>query len=476
MSQRTEYFPEPDPQATSEITWPDRRSLTPIDQLARRLNHVCTTAVDPLQITAALESDGITDRIARDEYGFSDVFDLAEELFRRVPRRLKAHIKDIRGERLQTLRELSHGPLFVLPSVAYPALVVLLGIQSMILGLVTSAAIGWFWSLGMTWLAYGLIGRGCVQEAAQLLRRMSLLGISVVGLAAVVITALYGDGSGVVVFAVSQMAYQMAAAILIVYRLEFWLLLGLLPAILANGLYLISGLPVQLAIAFSIVSVVITLGSAFWATIKRIPQAKKYRPTLTRSEVLRVLPVFAYGALSAAFVLSENVRGMISHIDLGLSITPLVLSMGVLEWQSRRFRERASLLLHQTRNPKEFSSKVWWMFLENMGNALLVVFLVSALGLLVLDRMGFLTSQGVMMFLAYLLLGGVFFVNFALLAQHQFKWVLGSLLGALLFYLAGAYVSGLSSDVPSYFVATALLLVAVLLALRPGLGRISYYR
>lgn len=482
MSQRSEYHPEPEPDVlvTSEYIGPDRRTLDPVARLARRLNHVCTNAVDPLQIAAAVESDGITDRIARDEYGYSDVFDLAEELFRQVPRRLHTPSAQSSGERWQTIRELLHGPLFVLPSVAYPAVLAVLGAKGLVWGLVLSTAAGWVWGLVMTWLAYRLIGRGFREEAARLMLRYSLIGIVGVQVASLLAMRLSGEGQAMALFALSQMTYQMAASILIVYRLESWLFFALLPALLSNGVYLALGAPPQqlpFAIGASLLSVLVALGAAYWAIFKT-PRAKHFRPTLTHQEVIDAWPILLYGTFSAALVLFENVRNMVGLLELSLSITPLVLSMGVLEWQSRRFRERAVLLLRETRSARDFDGRVWRIFLETLGASLLALFLVSAAGLLILDQLKLLTAQGLMMFVAHFLLGGVFFVNFILLAHSRFHWVLSAMGGALAFYLMGASLPGLPSQthVVSFLLTTSLLFVTVTVALRRGIGHVLHYR
>ena len=89
MSARTEFQPDFNAKSVDRASYagPNRRSSSPLDRLSRRLNRVCSTAVDPYQIAAMLESDGLNDRIAREEYGFTDVFELADALYRRVPGR-----------------------------------------------------------------------------------------------------------------------------------------------------------------------------------------------------------------------------------------------------------------------------------------------------------------------------------------------------------------------------------------------------
>ena len=58
-----------------------------LEELCEQFVVVCESAVDPLEISSALEFDGLSDQAARKRYGASDVFALAEEMYRRVPRR-----------------------------------------------------------------------------------------------------------------------------------------------------------------------------------------------------------------------------------------------------------------------------------------------------------------------------------------------------------------------------------------------------
>ncbi|WP_216093835.1 hypothetical protein, partial [Streptomyces abyssalis] len=57
----------------------------PVRELMHRHRELCERAVDPLEIAAALEAHGVTDRVAA-RFRHRDVFSLAEELFARVPR------------------------------------------------------------------------------------------------------------------------------------------------------------------------------------------------------------------------------------------------------------------------------------------------------------------------------------------------------------------------------------------------------
>ncbi|MYX35517.1 MULTISPECIES: hypothetical protein [unclassified Streptomyces] len=65
---------------------PRRRGpADPVRALMHRHQRLCAEAVDPLEIVAGLEAQGVTDRVAAG-FRHRDVFTLAEELYARVPR------------------------------------------------------------------------------------------------------------------------------------------------------------------------------------------------------------------------------------------------------------------------------------------------------------------------------------------------------------------------------------------------------
>ncbi|MGC5562846.1 hypothetical protein ACPYPG_08390 [Streptomyces sp. FR-108] len=62
-----------------------RGAADPVKALMHRHRQLCERAVDPLEIAAALEAHGVTDRTAT-HFRHRDVFSLAEEMYARVPR------------------------------------------------------------------------------------------------------------------------------------------------------------------------------------------------------------------------------------------------------------------------------------------------------------------------------------------------------------------------------------------------------
>ncbi|WP_369368883.1 hypothetical protein AB5L52_15670 [Streptomyces sp. CG4] len=79
---RDSSSPEP---GKRRVAVPRRGTADPVKALLHRHRDLCERAVDPLEIVAGLEAQGVTDRTAA-RFRHRDVFSLAEELYARVPR------------------------------------------------------------------------------------------------------------------------------------------------------------------------------------------------------------------------------------------------------------------------------------------------------------------------------------------------------------------------------------------------------
>ena len=120
----------------------DRRSTAPVDVLSRRLNGVCTHAVGPLELAAALEAQGINDAISREKYGCDDVFSLAAELYTRVPLRISANAA--RQRSLQsTATSIARGALFALPGLFFLLVAPVFRSPLAAVAVLTAVTVGW---------------------------------------------------------------------------------------------------------------------------------------------------------------------------------------------------------------------------------------------------------------------------------------------------------------------------------------------
>jgi hypothetical protein len=496
MSTGLEFLPDFDSSALDQDVYvgPNRRSPHRLDRLSRRLNHVCSTAVDALQIAAMLESDGLNDRIARDEYGFSDVFELAEELYRRVPARpLPTLVAPLERDLWRTWRELSKGLLFTLPGLFYPVAFAVYGVRAATLGLTLAAVAGWAWSQAMAHLTYRLLGRGDQRGAARLLLALALLGVAGVTGAMMLASRIKGDPGvdvtlAVVTLAAAQMVYQMAASILFMYERELWLFVALVPGVAVSLVFIVMGADAvspAFALAAGAGSIALTLIAAIGRAAKAAIGKRENPVTLTLGDVWAALPFVVYGAACAVFVAFDTLRFWVLNPEsappaLGFAIVPLVLSMGALEWQLRRFRERGIDLLCRSKNRERFSGQVRLEFFGALGRYALPLAVVSALAWGLANTLGLDQAQALTLLAANIALGVGFFAAFVLIGQHRIGAAIGAL-GIAALVRAAELVAPFVAFQPHgfdvyYLVSCVLFTVLVLTALQSSLTTVIHYR
>ena len=474
-----------------------------VDVLVRHLQRTCPDAVDALQVAAVLESDGLTDRVVRDDYGRRDVFALAEMVFAGLPKGSAPEPARHRQDRQDNVRVWSHGVLYALPSAVFPAVHALLGLHGLIIGLVFATALGWVWSMGNTVLAYRLLGWGHATTAARVLRDGMLLGLAVGAVGATVLSWRYDLPAGVVALVVTQLGFQLAASILVFLRRERTLLLVMAPAVVLGLGQIVLGATVLgnllghavlpnpwaprpawvAAVAVVCVSVAVTTG--YLATrgpdtrlrdlAVAVPPVNPPPPRLHR-ELLAVLPVMGYAGLCAGYLLFADSRYLDSGLDVALAVTPLVLGMGAVEWQARWFGESAVALTRRCRYPAEFASGVWWLFGRGLAAVVGILALLAAAMLTILGYAGHLTGRGVVLTTANVLLAASFFVGFILI-NHGRLPVLVTVMGVALAGQVLPTVAGLPYQHAVVFLLTsAALLTALLGAVATSLTQVRRYR
>jgi hypothetical protein len=496
MSTGLEFLPDFDSSVLDQGVYvgPNRRSPHRLDRLSRRLDRVCSTAVDALQIAAILESDGFNDRIARDEYGFSDVFELAEELYRRVPARpLPTLVTPREGDLWRTGRELSKGLLFTLPGLFYPAAFAVCGVRAATLGLTLAAVAGWAWSQAMAHLTYRLLGRGDPKGAARLLLALALFGVVGVTGAMMLASQIKGDLGGAVTLAAvtlaaAQMVYQVSASILFMYERELWLFAALVPGVAVSLVFIGLGanaVSPRFALAAAAGSIALTLMAAVGCAVKAAIGKREHPVALTLGDVWAALPFVVYGAACAVFVAFDTLRFWVLNPEaappaLGFAIVPLVLSMGALEWQLRRFRERGIDLLCRSRRREDFSRQVRLEFFGALGRYTLLLAVLSVLAWLLTAKLGLERLQTLTLLAANVALGAGFFAAFVLIGQHRIGAAIGALGVAALVRaseLIGPFVALQPRGFDVYYLLScAFFTVLVLTAVQSSLTTVIHYR
>ncbi|WP_446212723.1 hypothetical protein [Micromonospora sp. IBSANI012] len=465
----------------------------PVVGLVERMRPQLGRPVDALQIAAALESDGLTDRSARDDYGHPDVFVLAEEVFRRLDPEIRppAVPRAAPADPVRAARDLSHGLLYLMPGVLLPAVLAILAERSVVLALLIVGPLGWVWSGGTAWLAYRLVGRSQVRVAARLLRGSTLLGPAVGAAATAALAGSTRDDLPPVLLASGLLMYQAAATAALFYRREGWLLAAMAPAAAAGGAYLLTGRPdapvaVIVAVGSVAVGFVLALGWTTrtdlpaWYARPATPPAELPLHRAVRPELPQLCAVLVYAALSAAYLLHSAARHLSGPVDLAVAAAPLVLGMGLVEWRVRRFHEHARELLRRAWSPRRFATGVWARLALELALATTAVAVLALPMFAPLRQAGLLSTAGTVLVAAHVAVAGAYFLAFVVAGHGRFGRLSAALAVALAAHLTVLLlVPGGSSPLvdAAAYLGSAVLLQAMLLAALAGvLGQAWRYR
>jgi hypothetical protein len=432
----------------------------PLDLLVDREREMIERSVDALEVAASLEAAGVTDRVARVRFGLADVFELAEEVRRRVVPVAGARPAPAPGERT-AWRDIGHSAIYLMPAAIFPAAVsVLEGGSAFLVAVVLTGAVGWVFSGVVAWLAYLFLGDDDPRSANALLWWSALsaipLGAAVAGLAA----AMTGAKLAVMLLGAAAMTYQVAVTVLVIRRREPLVIASIAPALVAGTAYLVAGPPLlPLAIATGVASIGCAFGLALRETADRsavswrlVASVRPHRRTL--------IMVLAYTALSAAFFLYPQVPHLINNFNVVITVLPLIAAMGVVEWRAHRFSEQARALLARVTHPRQFAARIWLVVLNGLCICFAVVGVLAVAVLGVLAALGRYSHDTAAMAAAIVLMGGAYFLGFLLANLGRYGWLCISLvLGLATYSLARIALPGVIGDADAFRLAAATLLL-----------------
>ena len=322
--------------------------------LSLRMAAACGSAVDPWEIAAVLESDGITDAVAHQRYRAADVFALAERLCADHPRRPEPAAPLPSPWRATPVKHLLRGVLFGLPALAYLTVADrVTGVPGALL-LVVSVLLSWAGSQALAYLGHVRLGWGDREDAARVLAG-GLLWIAVP-----VVAMIAGLGYGLAVppavtlVAAGQAAYVLAATVALVLGREWWLLAALLPgvgaAVAGRGTY--DG-PLAWCAA----------GSVLAAVVLAVVTLRGARPRDPRpEELLAAAPNALFGVVVGALLIfvpaavtfdpaPDRLPGTAAALA---ALLPLSISMGPAEWLLYRYRSATHRALQQAHTLASF--------------------------------------------------------------------------------------------------------------------------
>jgi hypothetical protein len=324
-----------------------------VDELCAHLAEVCASAVDPLEIAAVLEFEGMSEQSVRDRYGFPDVFSLAEEMYRRVPRSPREPLSVADPNPRPVQRALLRGLLYGLPALCYLAAAGLLLHGSALPVLVVSLLVSWAVSHGLAYLGYLRLGWTDAAQARQMLRRGLEVGTGIV-VTVMAITALVVHADvGLLAFGIGQGIYMLGACVLMVLGIERLLLVALAPGVLGGATFLVLGRPPTLDYAVW-AALAATPALALVLAVRYTRQTGPVRNTSlsVAGEVLGAMPSLAFGFLAAAltaFPIATALQGTSGpNVGATLAAVPLSLSMGAAEWVLHSYRQRIRRVLSTT--------------------------------------------------------------------------------------------------------------------------------
>ncbi|MGP3919703.1 hypothetical protein [Nonomuraea sp. 10N515B] len=442
-------------------------------------------AVEPLQVAAILESQGLNDKIARERYGHTDVFSLADAAYTHIkslgrpPQRADTLLKEARP-----VAQILHGLLYAMLGALLPAASGLVGTQWLMPGLVLTTGMGWVIGSAASHLAYSLIGQGFPRAAGRALSTGLLMGVvSAMVMAGLIALALDGPVA-LVILCVMQMAYQMASGILLFYRQEGWLGMIMLPSIVAGLVYIVSGDSQVglLTISLGFICILATVGGALLLTTTQGSDADTAEPSLlslARINVRVLLPSIVYATLSAVFLLQAEARYVLDRTDIAVAGAGLVLGMGILEYRAHKFEDEARVAMREVRYPSDFTRRGRWLLAKGVLICLAALSALSALPLASLYVRGELTATSLAMGAAHVILGGAYFVAFLLTNQAKVTRVCVAQAAALAVHPLGRLLlpAGHSAlaDVLLFAVATLLFLVVLTTLMGLGLRDVRLY-
>jgi hypothetical protein len=362
-------------------------TLDAVDRLALGLADLCRSAVDSLAIVAGLEAEGYNDRTARERFGVPDLFVLAEELHRRVPRELDPPRPEVRKEPTGTARAILRGLLFATPSLCAMTFLVtdLHGMARWVLAGVQVLA--WGYGQGVAHLAYARLNNADRPAAARVLRvstvRVLLGSAWLLGAMAL----LLGTPPAALVPAGTSLWFCLAAIPALVLGGEFRLAGALAPAA-AGAVAAWLGASDDAALIGSQVSAAATVLLMFRVTrAGRAGAGRSKQSEVTRRELRELLPHVLSGLGTGALitvVLAGPAAGQ-GLVALHAAIV-LTLAMGAGEWHARWYQRRVGGLLGVLADPILFPPRATVLLLIALARQLATAAVLAGVAYLVFDR------------------------------------------------------------------------------------------
>jgi hypothetical protein len=400
----------------------ERRSPDPLDQLSRQFDEVCATAVDVHQIAAALEAGGLNDRIALEQYARPDVFSLAAELHHRVPMRTRGRngtsATTEPGPSASAL--IMRGPIYLIPALFFIGagdVVQGRGVQWIAL---TALPLAWVWNQGLSVFIHRLMGSRDIAGASRMARRSLVAGTTLVTLIAwPVAEVVFGNG-WLCLLAGAQTAYLIASATLLTFSRDRLLVLVLAPGAIVALMSLLTGaIPEILYVVSAFATVGAVVAALTWITrgFADEPFPVPSAPEVKTAGVHALLGgVWAALIALAGYAMAAD-PAMLTLVSLAAA--PMVLAMGVAEWQLVRLRSGARRLLAGTSRPAHFAERARRAFLNALRTYSASVLAIAGVLALANGSFGPIDGSQLLLSIAFVFLGCATFAGLLLVSMGR---------------------------------------------------------
>ena len=274
------------------------------------------------------------------------------------------------------MADLALGLLFVVPAVSLAVAARALDLVLPWWAFPLALTIGWAFGQAMAGTAVALENRGQDPSPAVC---PSIAFTGATGLVAGGLGALWGGGWSAVLTITVFCLYVASLTVLSVYKESAFIALTLAPALGFSIAYLLAPSDRSLRVA-DIAALVVTVAASLVLALRH-GHLRWWSPrALVAHERRSVLTFFAYGACCGLAVSAVTVvaRGAQSLGPLSLVALPVMLSLGVLEWQLHTFRARASRALRVSSTLAVFERRAVGILLRSTAWYLSSLLLVSA--------------------------------------------------------------------------------------------------
>lgn len=423
----------------------DRRTVPPVLLADPDDEAAYAAAVDPMEVAALLETAGVSHDVAT-TYGHQDVFGLARLVFARVRFRAVA-AEPAERPPPGGLRNLGRGLLFAAPTLllatTQDALARGLAWWSLPVGLTS----GWAVSQLVPAIGWPLRGRH-VHHSDGVFAALATLAALVLstGAAWAFLTVAGGRRADVAV-AAGIAVYLMASALLLLDDLDVLLAMAVAPGLTVAVAHF-ARWPVAVAAPVAAWTAVATVVLVTLLAVRHVVQRRWHLPRLSphehRTAPLYLLHGASCGLLTSALVVFGHLWRTADHVRATAAL-PLLLSLGVMEWQLASHRHHALVVRERARDARAFARAARRSFAWRSAVLVMTVGSLSAAAYLAAPaRHGDLG----LVLVAEAALGIAFYLGLVLVAAGRVGVVLGGWLAAMATMAAAALVEAVLHGTP----------------------------